>query len=89
MRYLAGLVTMSAPRVVDRVRRLEDLGLLLGYTIGLDLKVMGYALKALIGVQPSRGQLHLIERMIQEMPESDKVTVEDCYILSLCARLID
>ena len=50
MRYLAGLVTMSAPSVVDRVRRLEDLGLLLGYMIGLDLKVMGYALQALIGV---------------------------------------
>ena len=48
MRDLAGLVATSAPRVVDRVRRLEDLGLLLGYTIGLDLKVMGYALKALI-----------------------------------------
>ena len=48
MRDLAGLVAMSAPRVVDRVRRLEDPGLLLGYTIGLDLKVMGYALKALI-----------------------------------------
>ena len=89
MRYLAGLITMSAPSVVDRVRRLGDLGLLLGYTIGLDLKVMGYALQALIGAQPLRGQLHLIEQMIQEMLECDKVTVEDSYTFSLCVRLTD
>ena len=31
----------------------------------------------------------MIERIIQEMLECDKATVEDCYILSLCARLID
>jgi Lrp/AsnC family leucine-responsive transcriptional regulator len=89
MSDLAGLVAMSAPSVVDRARHLGDLGLLLGFTIGLDLKVMGYALQALIGAQPSRGQLHLIEQMIQEMLECDKVTVEDSYTLSLCVRLTD
>jgi Lrp/AsnC family transcriptional regulator, leucine-responsive regulatory protein len=92
MRDLASLVGMSAPSVGDRVRRLEDLGLLRGYTVDLDLKVMGYPLQALVRVKPLPGQLHLVERMIQEMPECiecDKVTGEDCYILRLCLRSID
>lgn len=92
MRDLAKLVGMSAPSVADRVRRLEDLGLLRGYTVELDLKVMGYPLQALVRVKPLPGQLHLVERMIQEMPECvecDKVTGEDCYILRLCLRSIE
>ena len=92
MRDLAKLVGMSAPSVADRVRRLEDLGLLRGYTVKLDLKVMGYPLQALVRVKPLPGQLHLVERMIQEMPECvecDKVTGEDCYILRLCLRSIE
>jgi Lrp/AsnC family transcriptional regulator, leucine-responsive regulatory protein len=92
MRDLAGLAGMSAPSVADRVRRLEDLGLLRGYTVDLDLKVMGYPLQALVRVKPLPGQLHMVERMIQEMPECvecDKVTGEDCYILRLCLRSID
>lgn len=92
MRDLAKLVGMSAPSVADRVRRLEDLGLLRGYTVELDLKVMGYPLQALVRVKPLPGQLHLVERMIQEMPECvecDKVTGEDCDILRLCLRSIE
>lgn len=92
MRDLAGLVGMSAPSVADRVRRLEDHGPLRGYTVDLDIKAMGYPLQALVRVKPLPGQLHLVERMIQEMPECvecDKVTGEDCYILRLCLRSID
>jgi Lrp/AsnC family leucine-responsive transcriptional regulator len=92
MRDLAKLVGMSAPSVADQVRRLEDLGLLRGYTVELDLKVMGYPLQALVRVKPLPGQLHLVERMIQEMPECvecDKVTGEDCYILRLCLHSIE
>ena len=91
MRDLARLVGLSAPSVGDRVRRLEDLGLLRGYTVDLDHRVMGYPLQALVRVKPLPGQLHMVERIIQEIPECvecDKVTGDDCYILRLCLRSI-
>ncbi|MFK8034913.1 MAG: Lrp/AsnC family transcriptional regulator [Hyphomicrobiales bacterium] len=92
MRDLAELVGMSAPGIKDRLRRLEDIGAIGGYTVKLDPKNMGYALQAIVQVKPLPGQLHRVEKIIQDMPECtecDKVTGEDCFIVRLCLRSID
>lgn len=92
MRDLAELVGMSAPGIKDRLRRLEDISAIGGYTVKLDPKSMGYALQAIVRVKPLPGQLHRVENIIQETPECtecDKVTGEDCFIVRLCLRSID
>lgn len=92
MRDLAHCVGMSAPGIKDRLRRLEDIGAIGGYTVTLDPKILGYALQAIIRVKPLPGQLHRVEKIIQDMPECiecDKVTGEDCFIARLCLRSID
>lgn len=91
MRDLAQLVGMSAPGIKDRLRRLEDIGAIGGYTVTLDPKILGYALQAIVRVKPLPGQLHRVEKIIQDMPECtecDKVTGEDCFIVRLCLRSI-
>ena len=88
----AKIVDMSPPSVTERVRRLTDSGVISGFTIELDLKKLGYSLQAIVRAKPLRGQLHLVERILQDMPECtqcSKVTGEDCFIAHICLRSID
>lgn len=92
MSDLAREVGMSAPSVTDRVRRLEAAGIVRGYTIELDPAALGYTLAAIVRIKPRPGQLHIVERMIQDEPRfisCDKVTGDDCFIAKLSLRSID
>ncbi len=89
---LAQLVGLSAPSVSERLRRLESSGLLRGYTVDLDLKTLGYRLQAIVRVKPLPGQLHWVQRLLEEEPaviECDKVTGDDCYIVRIVLRDIE
>ncbi len=89
---LAQLVGLSAPSVSERLRRLESSGLLRGYTVDLDLKTLGYRLQAIVRVKPLPGQLHWVQRLLEEEPaviECDKVTGDDCFIVRIVLRDID
>lgn len=89
---LAQLVGLSAPSVSERLRRLESSGLLRGYTVDLDLKTLGYRLQAIVRVKPLPGQLHWVQRLLEEEPaviECDKVTGDDCFIVRIVLRDIE
>lgn len=89
---LAQLVGLSAPSVSERLRRLESSGLLRGYTVDLDLKTLGYGLQAIVRVKPLPGQLHWVQRLLEEEPaviECDKVTGDDCFIVRIVLRDIE
>jgi Lrp/AsnC family transcriptional regulator, leucine-responsive regulatory protein len=48
-----------------------------------------YPLQAIVRVRPLPGQLHVVERIIQETPEfveCDKVTGDDCFVARLVVR---
>jgi Lrp/AsnC family leucine-responsive transcriptional regulator len=80
---------LSSPSVMDRVRRLEEKGIIRSFTIDVDLEALGYSLQAIVRVRPLPGMLHIVERLIQETPEfieCDKVTGDDCFIAKLCFR---
>ncbi|WP_027461310.1 Lrp/AsnC family transcriptional regulator [Deinococcus murrayi] len=53
MRELGRRVGLSAPAVTERVRRLEDAGVILGYGIRVATHALGRAITAFIGVQDS------------------------------------
>ncbi len=77
---------LSSPSVAERLRRLEERGVLTGYTVNVDPKSFGYMLQAIVRVRPLPGQMHAIERLIQATPEfteCDKVTGEDCFVARL------
>ena len=85
-----GMATeLSSPSVMDRVRRLEEKGIIRSFTIDVDLEALGYSLQAIVRVRPLPGMLHIVERLIQDTPEfieCDKVTGDDCFIAKLCFR---
>ncbi|MBU9580891.1 Lrp/AsnC family transcriptional regulator [Ralstonia mannitolilytica] len=92
LKQLAEQVGLSAPSVSERLRRLEERGVIRQYTVDLDPKALGYPLQAIVRVRPMPGKLHIVQRLIEEIPqisECDKVTGEDCFIARLCVQSID
>lgn len=89
LKELAQAVGLSSPSAAERLRRLEDRGVVTLFTIDLDPAAIGYPLQAIVRVRPRPGQLHIVERIIQDTPEfieCDKVTGDDCFIARLVVR---
>ncbi|WP_275787842.1 Lrp/AsnC family transcriptional regulator [Pararhizobium gei] len=89
LKDLAQEAGLSSPSTADRLRRLEDRGIITGFTIGINPAALGYGLQAIVRVRPMPGMLHIVEKMIQETPEfveCDKVTGDDCFIAKLLVR---
>ncbi|OZI60999.1 Lrp/AsnC family transcriptional regulator [Bordetella genomosp. 11] len=86
---LARTVGMSSPSVADRLRRLEESGVIRGYTVDIDPAALGYTLEAIVRVRPMPGQLRHVETLLKEIPEfieCDKVTGEDCFVARVVLR---
>jgi len=88
---LARQVGMSAPSVADRLRRLEESGVIRAYTLDVDPEALGYTLQAIVRIRPLPGQLRHVEGLINDIPEfveCDKVTGDDCFIARVVLRSI-
>lgn len=89
---LARLVGMSAPSVAERLRRLEDRDILVGYTIDINTRALGYQIRAMVRIRPLPGKLHLVEKLIAERPEfieCDKITGDDPFLARMVVRSIE
>lgn len=77
-------IGLSQPAMSERVRKLEEAGVIQGYSARVDLRKLGVGLQALIRIHTDhRGiapYLALFERM-PEVLEADRVTGEDCFIV--------
>jgi Lrp/AsnC family leucine-responsive transcriptional regulator len=83
---------MSAPAVRERVLRMEEAGIIRGYTVELDPVALGYPLCAFIRVRPAPGQLPHVAELARRMPqvaECHRVTGEDCFVLKVHLRALD
>ncbi len=77
---LAKRVNLSPPSVLQRVRALEKLGLIKGYTALLDADRLGLKITALTSINLALHQDQPIERFrkaVQQLPE-----VTECYHIS-------
>lgn len=79
--------------VAAALRRLEERGVIKGYTVEVDPRHFGYQLQeAIVRVRPLPGKLHEVERQIQSIPEfteCDKITGEDCFVARLHVRSME
>lgn len=92
MAELARRVGMSAPAVTERVRRLEEAGIIGGYRLDLDPAALGLPLAAYVRVRPNPGQLARIAdlaRQIPEIAECHRITGEDCFIFKVHLPAMD
>lgn len=82
-------VGLSGPAVGERLRSLQEHGHITGFGSRIDLRRFGYTIQALVRIKPRSGQLHAVERMIQDQPRfmaCDRVTGDDCYVARLVLR---
>ncbi len=92
MSELGRRVGMSSPAVTERVRRLEETGVIRGYRLDLDPVALGLPIAAYVRIRPNSGQLSKIAELAQQIPEvveCYRVTGEDCFILKVYIPAID
>lgn len=84
MAELGRRIGMSAPAVTERVRRLEDTGIIRGYHLDVNPAALGLPIMIYIRVRPDPGQLPKIAELARRTPEiveCHRITGEDCFIL--------
>lgn len=92
MSELGRRIGMSSPAVTERVRRLEETGVIRGYSLELNPAALGLPIAAYIRVRPNPGQLPRIAELARQIPEiveCHRVTGEDCFILKVHIPAID
>jgi len=91
MADLGRAVRMSRPSVAERLRRLEDRGVVRRFTVDVDPKQLGFAFGAYIRVRPETGQLKKVTALLAEIPEiveCDRITGDDCFMAKAVVRSI-
>ena len=92
MAELARRVGMSSPAVTERVRRMEEAGVIAGYRLDLDPAALGLPLAAYVRVRPNPGQLARVAELARQIPEiveCHRITGEDCFILKVHLPAMD
>lgn len=92
MAELGRRIGLSSPAVAERVRRLEESGVITGYRLEINPAALGLPIGAYVRVSPNSGQLSQIIRLAQETPEvveCHRITGEDCFILKVRIPAMD
>jgi Lrp/AsnC family leucine-responsive transcriptional regulator len=86
MAELARRIDMSSPAVTERVRRLNEAGVIHGFRLDLDPTALGLPVSAYIRVRPNPGQLPRVAELAESIPEiveCHRVTGDDCFIMKV------
>jgi Lrp/AsnC family leucine-responsive transcriptional regulator len=85
-------VSLSSPAVAERLRRLEEAGVITGYCAMVDPRRLGYGFGVVIRTRPAPGKLAImadIARSTPEVVECHRVTGDDCYIAIAYVRDVE
>jgi len=95
-RELGRLVGLSAPATTERIRRMEEAGIIEGYRAEIDLTKIGLPITAFVRISVPREKSGYIATQLQNIPEvleCYRVAGVDSYIMKVCtpsiARLED
>jgi Lrp/AsnC family leucine-responsive transcriptional regulator len=86
---LARTVSMSPSAVTERVRRLEESGVISGYAAVVDPERLGLTILAFVRLRYPTGNykpFHDLVATTPEIMEAHHVTGEDCFMLKVVAR---
>lgn len=86
---LARAVAMSASAVAERIRRLEEAGVISGYQAMVDPERVGLTVMAFVRLRYPTGNYRPFHALLDSTPEiveAHHVTGEDCFVLKVLAR---
>lgn len=81
-------VGLTAPAVAERVRKLEEAGIITGYHAHVNLDALGLTLMGLVHVQNPKIYANRVTALAQSCPEvltCDEVTGQNNYVLRVIA----
>ncbi|WP_349743044.1 Lrp/AsnC family transcriptional regulator [Roseateles cavernae] len=88
LKTLAAATGLSIPATAERLRRLQEAGVISGIHAELDPLALGYAVRAIIGItaaQPAKAKLLAKLRTMAEVLECHHVTGADSYVMTVVA----
>ncbi len=80
---LARMVGLSAPSVGERIKRLEEAGVIEGYVAAVNPNALGLFVSVWLRIRPIPGELHRVAQILRDLPEvveCDRITGDDCYL---------
>lgn len=83
---LSRRIGMSPPAVRERLLRLDEAGIILGYRLELDPAALGYRVCAFVRVRPAPGNLAKVADLARKLPqvvECHRVTGDDCFVMKV------
>jgi Lrp/AsnC family transcriptional regulator, leucine-responsive regulatory protein len=86
---LGRIIGLSPSAVTDRVRRLEESGVITGYTCEVDPEKLGLGIAALVRLRYPNANYRPFHQLLASTPEvveAHHVTGEDCFVLTVRAR---
>ncbi|MER5178503.1 Lrp/AsnC family transcriptional regulator [Streptomyces sp. NPDC002896] len=86
---LARAVSMSPSAVTERVRRLEEAGVIQGYAAVVDPERVGLPILAFVRLRYPNGNykpFHDLVAATPEILEAHHVTGDDCFVIKVAAR---
>ncbi len=81
---LGKLVGLTAPAVAERVRKLEDAGIISGYHAAVDMAALGLPISVVIQLRMNHGRSKEVIEIIRERPEVTtcyNLTGNDCFMV--------
>src|SRR3954470_4322595 len=85
-------VGLSSPAVADRLKRLEDEGVITGYRADVNPRALGYSLGVVIRIRPAPRQLAAVAQLARDTPEvleCHRVTGDDCFVMTAYVRDVE
>lgn len=79
-------IGLSQPATSERVKRLEDRGIVAGYSARIDPAALGLGMMAIIRLRTSHEHIRTCLKQFSEMPhviEVLRLTGEDCFLLKV------
>ena len=86
---LARAVAMSPSAVAERIRRLEETGVIAGYRAVVDPERVGLQIMAMVRLRYPTGNYRPFHALLDSTPEiieAHHVTGEDCFVLKVLTR---
>ena len=86
-REIARRLRLSTGTVQARLKRLEEMGVIKGYTLELNLEELGYQFPVLIDIKVSKGKMRIIEEKLSQMDNVSAVyDITGEYDITVIAR---
>lgn len=85
-------VGLSSPAVAERVRKLEDAGIIKGYHAEVDTTKVGYPITAIIRAQAQGDRCSYITASVRDIPEvleCYRVTGSDCLVMRVIVSNVE